>query len=247
MSQYTSDIVRGYAVENSFTPEMPDTNLHEIRSRAAGMFLWATLAWENFKDGVGSWTKALVKQKLSELQQLPPGLDSLYYSLLMKVDQRLHVEIFELLIWLVTAQRPLYVAKLSIYLALRTRPQRSKDTDVKLSLKTFIKRALPHLVRVEEDGYVALVHQSFKDLLLQIKYLQFQGSQVSNKFFIDITQANYYAAGDCLTYLALDDIGIIYEDFEINLEKAVEQFPFFEYALLNWAAHLHQVEDSDDV
>jgi hypothetical protein len=41
---YLSDTVREYAVENCFDPIMRDTILHEIQSRADGMFLWATLA-----------------------------------------------------------------------------------------------------------------------------------------------------------------------------------------------------------
>jgi hypothetical protein len=249
---YLSDTVREYAVENSFDPVMCDTILHEIQSRADCMFLWATLAWENFKDGVGSWTNTRVRQKLSELQQLPPGLDSLYYLLLIKVDQRLHDELFELLLWLVTTQRPLSLPELSTCLALNTRPRSSKDIDVKLSLKVFIKRTLPHLVKVNQQNVVVLVHQSFKDFLLQIRRLQFQGSQVSNSFFIDVAQANRRVAADCLAYLALDDIWMALPEEIDSLSpiynlKEREKFVFVDYALYQWSAHLKQVEDSHEV
>lgn len=253
VAAYLSDTVREYAVENSFDPAMRDTILHEIQSRADGMFLWAKLAWENFQDGVGSWTKALVRQKILELQQLPPGLDHLYHLLLIKVDRRLHTELFELLLWLVTTLRPLSVPELSTCLALKTRPRNSNDIDVKLSLKAFIKRTLPHLVQVNDQEVVTLVHQSFKDFLLQITHLQFQGSKAPNNFFVNIAYANCHVAAECLAYLAMDDIwmGLPEKTAHSTLAfvklKERKEFAFLEYALYQWAAHLKGVEDSPKV
>ncbi|PVH68096.1 hypothetical protein DL98DRAFT_662333 [Cadophora sp. DSE1049] len=252
VAAYLSETVHRYAVENSFDTVMRDTILHEIQSRADGMFLWATLAWEHFKDGVGSWTKARVRQKLSELQRLPPGLDSLYHLLLLKVDQRLQDELFELLLWLITTLRPLSLSELSTCLTLNTRPHSSKDIDAKLSLKAFIKRTLPHLVKVNQQDVVALVHQSFKDFLLQVKHFQFQGSQATNTFFVDVSEANCRVAADCLAYLALDDIWMVspedtsFDSTTHNL-KEIEKFVFAEYAMYHWARHLTQIDDSHEV
>jgi ankyrin repeat protein len=124
---------------------------------------------------------------------------------------------------------------------------------VKLSLRAFIKRTLPHLVKANQQDIVALVHQSFKDFLLQIKHLQFQGSQASNNFFIDLAQANCRVAADCLTYLALDDLWMVlpevtpHRTFTIHNLKEIEKFVFAEYSMYQWSTHLQSIEDSQEV
>ncbi|KAJ5681780.1 uncharacterized protein N7477_001720 [Penicillium maclennaniae] len=195
---FLRDVVHEYALENSFEKNITETISKEIMVRAEGSFLWASLAWAHFKDGVGSWTKDLLHQRLHKLQHLPPGMDSLYHRLLCSVDQRLHIELFHVLQWIVAARRPLNVSEMSVALALVEKPPCARDMNIKLSLRGFLRRVCPHLIRVDGQGNITLVHHSFKAFLLDARQVNFNQGKENNKFHLDMNQVDIQLGRDCM-------------------------------------------------
>ncbi|KAF8857789.1 hypothetical protein BDZ45DRAFT_425371 [Acephala macrosclerotiorum] len=203
---FITDTVRTYGQQNSFSEQMTLHIIQELVARSDGMFLWARLAWQYFTDGVGSWTHGVLQIRLQDLRRLPPGMDVLYHRILMKVDKRLHAELLEVLKWILVSKRPLTIDEISIALALRDNPKKSGDIDARLSIRSFFLTHCPHLVKVANSGEITLIHQSFKDFLLQTKNINENEGQIRNVFHIDDPGEVEFRAGlDCLTYLGLED------------------------------------------
>lgn len=261
VSTFLTDSVLPYGVEHSFSKEAADAILAELVRRAAGMFLHAKLAWAHFTDGVGSWTRNIIDERFRQLQLLPPGLDALYYRILQSADKRFHSELSEVLKWVVFSKRPLTVSELSVALALRAKPWRSKDIDTRISLREFLKKRLPHLIKVSLKDNVTLIHQSFKDFLLQTAEVQLENDKpsVSNSFYLN-GKVEYEIAADCVTYLGLEDFQHPFtnEGREIQTwvdyygrdrmnEEFTRHFIFIDYAYCYWWQHLRPEDTCDEI
>ncbi|KAJ5692301.1 hypothetical protein N7462_001724 [Penicillium macrosclerotiorum] len=249
LSIFLRDVVHDYAAENSFDKEITRTICEELVTRADGMFLWASLAWEHFKDGVGSWKITVLRQKLEELQQLPPGMENLYFRLLSTVDKRVQWELIHILHWLVAARRPLSIAEISVALALKEEPEKVQDMDVRVSLRAFLKRTCPHMIRIDQAGMLTVVHQSFKDFLLQVRYIN---QKEPNPFHINIIQANRQLGRDCMVYVGLEELAQDKEEIWVFLDNTnvrhpnpafLEKYIFLDYASLFWSSHIKGVDD----
>lgn len=130
------------------------------------MFLWASLAWAFFTDGVGIWTKKIIAQRLQVLQHLLPGMESLYQRILDEVGLRYRNDLLHSLHLIVSAAKPLTVDDLSIALASRERRDGLRDIDPRLNVQAFFRSACPHLIKIGKTGMVTLVHLSCKDYLI---------------------------------------------------------------------------------
>ncbi|KAL6820027.1 ankyrin repeat-containing domain protein [Trichoderma camerunense] len=250
ISTYLFDKVYNYGRENSFGEEMCESIHSELFTRSDGMFLWAHLAWEYFIDGVALWTTKLLRQRLENLQHLPPGIDTLYYRILSKVNIKMTEEVRQCFAWILVAARPLSIEEMSIALALRERPSCLADIDIRLNLRNFFKVVCPHLIKVDDKGLVSFVHQSFAEFLRETNVKVDIERRVSNNFRIDYDKARYSSGLDCLLYLALDDFNA---EPEIWVEKHFTQrintslfnkYKFLNYSLL-WPIHLQTLDDDD--
>ncbi|KAJ5455537.1 uncharacterized protein N7458_003801 [Penicillium daleae] len=221
---FLREVVHEYALAHSFESRITETVLKEIMFRAKGSFLWASLAWANFQDGIGSWTKDLLYQKLDKLQQLPRKMESLYYRLLCAVDERQHEELLHVLQWIVAARRPLRIDELSVAIALAERPCSYEAIDVRFSLSEFLRRACPHLIRVDDHEYITLVHHSFKAFLLDVRHISLDKEKRHNKFHIDLDQVNIQLARDSYEYLS-------------------GKYPFLAYGSRFWVSHIGESDD----
>ncbi|KAH6893443.1 ankyrin repeat-containing domain protein [Thelonectria olida] len=252
VSVYLTDTVLSYGDENGFGDEMCQQILKELITRADGMFLWAKLAWSYFIDGVGLWTRPLLEQKLEELQGLPPGMDVLYHRILSSVDKRMRPELLQAFQWIVVATRPLTITEISIALGLRHRPRRAAGIKVQLNMRNFFKKLCPHLVKVDERDVITLVHQSFKDFLLQTTQVADIERPIPNEFFINRNATCYESGLDCLAYLGMSD----FEDWEplwdltglypVLRDDVPRVFPFLDYSRHEWASHLRNLDDGDE-
>lgn len=201
---YIQESVHEYASENfTFGIDKTQEIVEVIVTRADGMFLWASLAWEQFKFGVGLWNTRLLSEKIQELKQLSAGMERLYHCLLESVAESSQRELLQLLTWIVAAHHPLSCTEMEIALSLVEMPRKAKDMNIGGSIEGFVKRTCPHLIRIDRNGYLTVVHQSFKDFLLGVRYTH---SDQVNKFFIDEDQANLQLARDCMVYMGLEDI-----------------------------------------
>lgn len=267
LTLYVRSTINEYGIENSFDKEISEKICTEMLQRADGMFLWVNLAWSHFKDGVGNWTQEILRQKLKELQMLPPGLENLYHRLLSFIDKRIQPELLHLLQWVVAARRPLNLEEMSIALTLVEKPSNSKEMSRGLSLRGFIRRTCPYLIRIDGKDCLTVAHQSFKDFLLRVEQVHMHNKDEVNPFYLDSEKAGLQSARDCMVYLGFDDLTQELErpwqdKFSHETlrrlgpkhpvrhfvyprrESFMAKYPFIDYASQFWASHLHG-QDSD--
>jgi len=197
------------------------------------MFLWASLAWSFFIEGVGMWTAKRIRERMLVLQHLPPGMESLYRRIHEEVEPCYRHDLRHSLQLIVSAIKPLSLDEIAIALSLMDRPQRWSDIDVRLNPGVFFQRACPHLIKINENNMVSLIHLSCKDYLVEIQMTDNQ----PNTFHIDKTAANLGMGLDCLSYVGLDDFA------KYDLGRACGQFQFLSYAHQYW---IHHLRDSSD-
>ncbi|MCJ1246352.1 hypothetical protein MMC30_003559 [Trapelia coarctata] len=249
---FVSETVDDFARKNLFPLHLGQKIRTEIVSKAQGMFLWASLAWESFKEGVAVWTQSAVEQQLKALQGLPSGLHPLYQRLLSQVNPRWVPELNRLFVWLVAAVRPLSTSELAVALALRSNHRVVTDLDVAFSIPQFVKRSCPNLVKIDDSGFVSLVHQSFKEFLIRSDQSGLPAGTALPLFRVNVGTAHAEALTSCFNYLCLDDVCALSEEWPHDQvlnesAKARIKFCFLAYAALEWRPHFRLASGSDDV
>jgi ankyrin repeat protein len=231
VAKYVRGTVSDYGQENSFGHGRTENIISEIITRSEGMFLWASLAWALFIEGVGMWTKSLVIERLQGLRQIPPGMQSLYHRIFSSVKTSYVPELSAALRWIVAAPRPMTVDEMAIALALRDRARQHRLLEIRFNVHTFLKRHCPHLIKIDDNGAIRLLHLSVKSYLTETKVIYNETGMMDNNFYITLDKTNYDIGIDCLSYLTLDDF--IHEPLEdMRLQK------FFSYAHEYWTHHL---------
>lgn len=236
VAAYITGTVSDFGHLNNFGDENILGIVSEITKKAEGMFLWATLAWSLFTDGVGMWTRTLVQQKLEGLRQVPPGIESLYHRVLALVDKRVAGDLLTALKWIVAATIPLTVDQISVALALRARVRHKRELAIPFNIGTFFKKECPHLIKIDGSGTIKLVHLSFKSFLLEIENVKHGPDLVPNSFHFDLKSVNYDVGLDCLSYITLEDFK------SLSLFEAQEH-TFFSYCHKSWIHHLESIQD----
>jgi ankyrin repeat protein len=253
LNTFVRGTVEAYARENQFGEGHTKVIKEEIISRSAGMFLWATLAWHHFTDGIGLWTDRLLTQKIEQLRRLPPGLDALYHRILRTIDKRLHAEVLDVLKWIVFAKRPLSIEELSIALAMKDKPTNSREIDARRSVREFLKKRLPYIIKVNQDQ-VRIVHQSLRNFLVLCQEVSIDDRTIRNEFFLNGRTEERKLAADCLTYIALDDfVTMAQPTSEVPRTYGLKQlvitpafknkFIFLSYSTQHWPAHAEASSD----
>lgn len=216
------------------------------------MFLWASLAWEGFKEGVTVWTPSAVKQQLKALRGLPSGLHLLYQRLLSQVNPRWVPELERLFVWFLAAVRPLSTSELAVALALKSHHRVVTDLDLAFSIPQVLKRSCPKLVKIDNSGFVSSVHKSFKEFLTRSDQSGLNSTANPPPFFVDIGAAQVEALTCCFTYLCSDDVCALSERWppdQVLSEGAKARIKFSSLALaaLEWRLHLRLADASEDV
>lgn len=101
-----------------------------------------------------------------------------------------------LLGWVIAARRPLSIGEISIALALEERPESIADVRERISVEAFLKRTCPNLLQIDVNGIVTIIHQSFKDFLLEVHQIYGQ----ANIFLSDLNTVNLQIAKECINY-----------------------------------------------
>ena len=133
-----------------------------------GMFLWASLAWETFLQGVVFWNPVLVQERYTQLQSLPRGLDSLYERMVERIPDETRHDTIQILIWLAAAQRPLKLSEIAFLLAIEGFHTSFSELRAYLAsnISGAIKTHYGSFTHIRKDSSVTLVHKSMKDFLL---------------------------------------------------------------------------------
>ncbi|EXJ67647.1 uncharacterized protein A1O5_08993 [Cladophialophora psammophila CBS 110553] len=175
-----------------------------LQQRAHGTFLWVGLAVSFLREVDLSATEAA-------LNDLPPGLDALYRRIIFSISKENSALIGTMLMWVALAREPLSLAQLGFALKLGPTPK------LELDVVTEAKVKLSQGLLLINKGFVALVHVSLKDYLLQNDLESEDGLR---PFRIDADEGNCNIAKRCIEVMNVDNF-----DDEIFQEMEEQGFP----------------------
>jgi hypothetical protein len=171
----------------------------KIVLRADGMFLWATIAVDDFKR-CRLWNRGVVRNMIDALDAIPDGINALYDLLISQVQLSTRKIMWALFSVLSVSARPLYEAELETVLAIKSSNRRFIDSTDLLSVKDLrdtIETEFPDMVIFHDDNSITFNHLSFKEYLVQ--YWTKKNPEWLSKAHCSMTQA-------CLAYLGLRDL-----------------------------------------
>ena len=163
------------------------------------MFLWADVAWKHFKRGL-LWNVDTIDKKLHLLDNIPPGLDSLYGSLLAEIDEEIRDDMWVIFLVILTAKESLKPEELGILVAMNDTARRfllSTDVAAFANLERIIDANFPNMVTIEDDGRVRFYHLSFKE------YLDHHLMETDTGL---LSRSYRLTTKSCLTYLDFPDV-----------------------------------------
>ncbi|KAH7004342.1 hypothetical protein EDB82DRAFT_422883 [Fusarium venenatum] len=219
----------------SVTPTLEQKIVLSISGAAAGMFLVAVLAWEDFQRGI-FWNEHTIDEKLDEVLLSGTSMVTFYDKMIEKIDDSVLEDIFLMFSILAAAARPMSEVEIGTILGIcRSRKpiKRSSDFEPFRNLNAVVEREVPHLVSQQDDGTMAFVHLSFKD------YLESQ-----NHFKQIIETGRQSITKACLMYLKLADL-LESASTESEHDELTEQYPFLDYASSHFLWHIRKFPTHD--
>lgn len=145
--------------------------IDKITTRSDGMFLWARIAWDDFRHGF-LWNGDVVEQKLAQLDSLPSGINPLYDKILDRVEPGLRSDMWTVFSVMAVAMRPLSGSELGEVLAVAKSTSPGLVEPSKLQrfdgLAEVLETNFAALVSVRDDGTISFNHLSVKEYLLQM-------------------------------------------------------------------------------
>ncbi|RKL35782.1 hypothetical protein BFJ72_g8482 [Fusarium proliferatum] len=242
IEKYLTSSVDDFRTENesfnaSITPLLQKQIVSRISDAAAGMFLVAVLAWEDFQRGL-LWNQNTVAQKLDEVLSVGSSMTTYYDRLIEKIDESVFEDAFLIFSILAAAARPLSEVEIGTVLGIcqsRTHIKQSQDFEPFENLNIVMEREVPHLVSLQDDGTITFVHLSFKD------YIE------SQERFCDIIETGRRSITKaCLIYLKLQDL-LESAAVETEYEKLAAEYPFLAYASNHFLWHINGFRPQDPI
>ncbi|PNP76488.1 hypothetical protein FNYG_10175 [Fusarium nygamai] len=219
----------------SIDPVLRQQIVSRISEAAAGMFLAAVLAWEDFQRGL-LWSRDVVVQKLGKVVSAGTSMATFYDRLVGKIDSSMLDDALLIFSILAAAARPLSEIEIGAVLGIcrsRTHITRSKDFEPFQNLNTIMEKEFPDLVAIQDDDTITFVHSSFKD------YLESQAR------FNDVMQTGRQSiAKACLIYLKLHDL-LQGAAGETDYDELATQYPFLPYAASHFLWHINMFPFDD--
>jgi ankyrin repeat protein len=201
-------------------------------AKADGMFLWVKLLEQSFQKSLTG------KQKLNKIEDIPPGLESLYDRILRDIweDEDTRSTAFLVLLWVTHAIRPLDRFEMLEAVVDYGGATRLEDTEeLKLPNPEHLVTICANLVFVDKGGSFRLCHESVRGYLdktgpdLPQPLAEYQGRrQTVQKRLADI----------CLNYLRLNDFECGPAKSIGKLRSLVKRCHFLEYAAKFWGRHV---------
>ena len=182
-----------------------------VLPKAQGIFLWAVLVLSVAeRAGTGS-----LKRFRQSLEELPPGLNSVYDKIFERFQQDGHAPLVkELLTWIIGCG-PMKLTELSGALSVSLQ-------DEIIDLEQFLQTHVGSLVQVVSDeSIVRMIHDSLNNYLTN-------PALCPTEFLIDENLIHKHIAATCLQHLT-----------------DCKPIPFTQYAGLNWMEHLKLADEHD--
>ncbi|KAF4981698.1 hypothetical protein FDECE_17641 [Fusarium decemcellulare] len=224
---------RNASFNASITPVLHQQVVSRISRAAAGMFLAAVLAWEDFQRGL-LWNQDVVVHKLDNVVSVGTSMASFYDKIMDKIDASMLDDVLSIFSILAAAARPLSETEIGTALGIcRSKREVTRSTDFEpfRNLNTIMEENFPDLVTIQDDNTVTFIHLSFKD------YLQ-------NKFHQVIRVGRQNMAKACLVYLNSRDLLQSAADGAKYNELAIE-YPFLPYASNHFLWHIDGLPSED--
>ena len=209
--------------------EARTTVIEQILSKSAGCFLWVNLVMQELRQAHTSGERRKV------LEEVPTGMDDLYTRILNQMSQATYGGKLAkaILIWAVSSVTSLTIAELRF--ALEIDMQDTID-DMGRSLLS----GCGHLVFVDAQSYVQMVHQTAQDFLLS--------PTNPSEFSVDKKAGHKRLLMTCLEYLLGDEMrGSKYRKLSVGRgQPDLDRSSFASYACNSVAAHVTQIDSADD-
>lgn len=209
--------------------EARNTVVQQILSKSAGCFLWVNLVLQELRQAHTSGERREV------LEEVPTGMDELYTRILNLMSQVTYGNKLAkaILTWAVCSVIPLTIEEL--HLALEIDMQDTID-DMGISLLS----GCGHLVFVDAQSYVQMVHQTARDFLLS--------PTNPSEFSVNKKAGHRRLLMACLEYLLGDEMrGFKYGKLSVGqAQPDPDRSSFARYACNSLANHVMLIDSADD-
>lgn len=244
---------KNHAKEKEIKQRIKDTILND----AAGMFLYAFMAWTTFQYCEPIWDDKSLEKRFEMLKVLAAGTDeetikkaagaksnepftlsAFYLNIMKTLPKRGQCSTKKLFQWLVTAQSPLTLQELREAFTLKIN-HRSKTDMGLMGMDAFImtlRDSCGALIKITNT--VSLYHQSVKEFFLE----------TNHEFSFTRNEAELYSSTACLTYLSFTGLGNTVlgprSEFEMYNDdgRLMLDYPLLKYAAVYWPQHVSQVQ-----
>lgn len=199
---YLEAVIEDFATENSDFEGVASSStrlniIAQITRISNGMFLFAVLAWEDFRKGI-LWNQHEVDQKLEKLVSIRPGMTTFYDKMINSINESTREDAFSIFSILASAATPLTGTEIGIILGICRSTgviMRSTDFQPFQNLNDNIERNFADLITIQNDDRLTFVHMSFKEYL-----------QNRDDFQAILHSGHRNITRSCLKYLRLKDL-----------------------------------------
>ena len=237
LETYIFSAVEEYGKDNSFPKDIIAQIQRHILSGADGMFLWAHLAWEHFKQGVKIWTRRNINKQLSTLGSLPHGLEELYRKLFHYMDDDAKDQLNQVFMFICAAARPLGCDELGEMLSFED--EGSLEKDIPFDIEKALQDHCSNLFRINLEGSVHFVHLSLKEYLLK------------QLLKVDISFVHQHILRHCLGYLNLHRFKRDVDEDRMRPAKKGcilhQRYVLYNYYATYLTYHLEQIPQDDHI
>ncbi len=217
-----------------------------ITERASGVFMWARLVVEHVlsldREGVG------LKKIQAAVHHTPPDLDVLYWQLI----QGMGPASLKLVQWICFATKPLTLDEWRWAMVIEGDcPYQSmkacQDDEDYVSDDVRMKRQVQTLSRglaeVTKTEHIQFIHQSVKDFFVEKGLPALDGSTTPTEAALS---AHFRLAKICVRSLAMEEVGRLGDLLWPITDQPPSSngVPFLRYAVMFWAVHAQQCDDS---
>ncbi|KAF4969332.1 hypothetical protein FSARC_3407 [Fusarium sarcochroum] len=204
----------------------PTSIIEKMTKRSDGMFLWATVAWENFCQHI-FWNEDVLEERLLDLESTPPGINPLYNKLLDRIDPTYRKELWAFFAMIAVAKRPLSEAELSELLPVMVSQRDELTNPCQMrpfpKLLDIIEKHCRDFITVHDDGKILFCHLSFKEYLLQTWATD--RPEILEKAKVSISKA-------CLAYIKY------WDSLTIQDGSWTSRIQLLDYAVSQYLSHL---------
>ena len=207
----------------------------ECFAKAGGMFQWVQLLAKHLDSSC-----LPDKEKLKLIQDIPPGLDSIYDRILLGIYRQAEYSrttAFLVLLWIMFSGRPLTRVEMLDAVADYSEARKLKEAS-KYDKAEHLVAICANLVFIDRDGCFRLCHESVRNYLDKFPP---EPAHPLSEFKKQKQNAHQRLAEICLNYMLLDDFERGALSSASGLFKLAERKPFLDYAS-NW--HLHVREEN---